>query len=79
MIHNRSTRRNRTRFIELDTHLCKACWDCIDACQQDVIGKIGLPFHRHAGIKNAANCKGCKKCVLACRAGALRYIYTGPL
>jgi NAD-dependent dihydropyrimidine dehydrogenase PreA subunit len=55
-----------TGFIRLDTHSCRACWECIEACPQGVIGKIALPFHKHARIDHAENCKGCLACVKAC-------------
>ena len=31
-----------TVHIKLDTHLCKACWKCYDACKKDVFGKINI-------------------------------------
>lgn len=69
---------NKTRFVELDTHLCRACWKCIAACKRRVFGKVDLPFHKHARIVNPAKCKGCNKCVQACQTGALSFIYTAP-
>lgn len=55
-----------TRFIRLDTSHCKACWDCVDVCPQDVLGKLDLRFHRHVRIERAENCKGCLLCLDAC-------------
>ncbi len=78
--HNPITRHTKTRFIWLDTSLCKACWSCIEACPDSVIGKIVLPFglHRHAHIDCAEQCKGCRKCVRVCPAEAITYTYVSP-
>ncbi len=59
-------RHTETLYIRLDTSRCKACWDCVEACPQDVIGKIDLRFHRHAHIDRADNCIGCLLCLDAC-------------
>ncbi len=55
-----------TLYIRLDTSRCKACWDCVQACPQDVIGKVDLRFHRHARIDRTENCEGCLLCLNAC-------------
>ena len=70
-------KRNRaeTQFVRLDTRRCEACWKCIEACTDKVIGKVDLPWHKHARINNADNCKGCLKCVNACESGALTEIH----
>jgi uncharacterized Fe-S center protein len=68
--HNR--KHTGTLFITLDTRKCKACWDCIESCPSQVIGKIDLPWHKHAKIVNPVRCKGCLKCVKACMQGALQ-------
>ncbi|MEW5721044.1 MAG: ferredoxin family protein [Chloroflexota bacterium] len=77
--HDRA-RHTKTRFIWLNTHLCQACWGCIEACPNGVIGKIELPFglHRHARIDHAEQCQGCKKCVHVCPTGAIVYTYVSP-
>ncbi|APV44496.1 2-oxoglutarate ferredoxin oxidoreductase subunit delta [Dehalogenimonas formicexedens] len=62
---------HRTVYIELDTQLCKACWDCVEACPEHVIGKVNVFFHKHSRIDNSENCKGCFKCVKACPHGAI--------
>lgn len=62
----------QTTFIILDTHKCKACWDCMNHCPNQVIGKIDLPWHKHAKIVNPGSCNGCLKCVKACTQGALQ-------
>ena len=63
-----------TAHIKLDTHLCKACWKCYDACQKDVFGKINILFglHKHIIIANHDNCIGCLKCVKVCEHGAIK-------
>jgi 2-oxoglutarate ferredoxin oxidoreductase subunit delta len=59
----------------MDTRRCEACWDCVEACPKQVLGKIDVIWHRHAIIRNAEACNGCKKCVRACESGAIEYIY----
>ena len=48
-----------TAHIKLDTHLCKACWKCYDACQKDVFGKINILFGlQHCGNRRlSAECE----------------------
>jgi uncharacterized Fe-S center protein len=65
-IHSPFPRHTGTRYIRLDTGRCKACWDCVQVCPQHVLGKVDLPFHRHARIDRAEKCKGCLRCVKAC-------------
>jgi 2-oxoglutarate ferredoxin oxidoreductase subunit delta len=60
----------RTKFIELDTQKCQACWKCLAGCKNNVIGKVDIIIHKHALIKNPENCTGCLKCVKACEFGA---------
>ena len=64
----------RTKYIQLNTRKCKACWKCLDICPNNVIDRINLPFHKHARIINGNNCKGCLKCVKACDSSALTQI-----
>ncbi len=61
-----SSRHSETLYIRLDTSRCKACWDCVEACPQGVLGKVDFRFHRHAHIDRAENCEGCLLCVDAC-------------
>jgi NAD-dependent dihydropyrimidine dehydrogenase PreA subunit len=68
--HNVLTR-NATQYICLDSHLCRACWKCIEACPNGVIGKIDIFFHRHSHIEHPEKCKGCGKCVRACPQNAI--------
>lgn len=61
-----------TQFITLDTHACEACWECVEACPNEVLGRVALGrFHRHARITDADACTGCLACVRVCEAGAL--------
>jgi MinD superfamily P-loop ATPase len=66
--------RNRTEFIVLDTSMCRACWECNAACTRGVLGKISVPFHKHARVACPADCRGCGKCVVACPEGAIRLL-----
>lgn len=68
---NRSRRQHSTKFVELNTHLCQACWACVEACPNGVLGKIDIFFHKHAKIVDIRACKGCLKCVNACPNGAI--------
>jgi NAD-dependent dihydropyrimidine dehydrogenase PreA subunit len=65
-------KRHQTPFVELDTHACQACWGCCAVCPAHVLGKISLPWHKHAVFRTAMDCVGCGKCVAVCAAGALR-------
>lgn len=60
-----------TAYIQLDTQKCKACWKCIEGCKKQVIGRIDLPWHKHALIVDPGNCSGCLNCVTACQYNAL--------
>ena len=59
-----------TKYVSLDTHKCKACWECISACPNQVINRVNLPWHKHALIKNPEKCTGCQKCIKTCQHGA---------
>lgn len=56
----------RTSHVQLDTGKCKACWKCLEDCPNQVIGKVDLPWHKHALIINPDKCTGCLKCIKAC-------------
>lgn len=65
----------RTNYIAVDSHLCKACWECHDNCPKHVFGKINvLGIHKHVYVKKLVNCIGCKKCVKICQHGAITAI-----
>ena len=74
-IHFPFPRHLKTRFIELEPALCRACWQCVAICPSGVIGKTDLRFHQHAHIDYSAQCKGCIKCVTIYAHKAIRYIY----
>jgi len=56
-----------TAYVQLDTKKCKACWDCIGSCKQHVIGKVDLPWHKHALIIDPVKCTGCLSCIGTCQ------------
>ncbi len=62
---------HRTVYIGLNTQVCKACWKCVEACPEKVLGKVNLFFHKHSRVDHAEACKGCFKCVKACPHGAI--------
>ena len=64
----------KTAYISVDTHLCKACWDCVDACPNGVFRKGNMPFHKHVMIKDSQNCNGCGTCASICPAQAITMI-----
>ena len=67
----RTSNRDATKFIRLNRRACKACWKCVEACPNGVIGRINVIFHKHSKIKYADKCKGCQKCVKACEQQAI--------
>ena len=62
---------SKSQFIQLDANKCKACWKCMEMCENDVFGRINLPWHKHIVVSKADNCTGCIKCVKICEYGAL--------
>ncbi len=74
-LHNPFRRHTATRFIQVNTHLCEACWNCLEVCPKPVLGKLEIGPHRHIHIDDAENCNGCKRCVRACPHSAIEYIY----
>ncbi|MEZ5125304.1 MAG: 4Fe-4S binding protein [Thermoleophilia bacterium] len=59
------------RFVVLDRSRCEACWSCVEACPEAVLGKVEFFRHRHAVVEAGERCRGCYRCVKACKAGAL--------
>ena len=57
----------KTPYVQLDTQKCKACWNCIAICPNQVIGKVDLAWHKHALIIKGDNCTGCQECFNACQ------------
>jgi len=58
-----------TGHVWANSRNCTACWACIGACPQAVIGKVSFLWHRHIVIKKGENCNGCKKCIKTCPHG----------
>lgn len=48
------------------SHDCIACWQCVDACPREVLGKVKFLWHRHVKVVAPDRCVGCGKCVSAC-------------
>lgn len=61
----------QTPHVQLNSHLCEACWDCVDACTKGVIGKVNVFFHKHAVFRKPEQCTGCKRCVKTCQHQAI--------
>lgn len=58
--------KNMTKYIRFDPGKCNACWKCIEACPNDVLGKINILLHKHMNIGKRDNCIGCLRCIKAC-------------
>lgn len=69
--HFHSRNHMKTNFIIMNNRICKACWKCVTACPNDVIGKIDIFFHKHAHISQPDKCKGCSKCIKTCPENAI--------
>jgi len=74
-LRNPFQRHTATKYIQVNTRFCEACWSCLDACPNQVLGKLEMGPHRHIRVDRQENCKGCKKCVLACPHNAIEYVY----
>ena len=53
----------------MNPHLCMACWECVEKCPKQVIGKTGFFLHKHVVFENADACIGCLKCIKTCPNG----------
>lgn len=75
-IHYLSQNHSKTEYIQLYSGNCMACWECVNACPQKVIGKLDIFFHKHkhAHINTTKECIGCFKCVKACKNNAIKPI-----
>ena len=63
------SRSKNTKYIQVDTRKCKACWACIDECEYGTLGKVNVWFHKHVVIKDPEKCRGCKRCITLCPKG----------
>ena len=61
----------QTAHVLLDRRRCEACWECVDACRNGVLGAVSFGPHRHAIVDRPEECTGCLACVKACESGAL--------
>ncbi|MDE6527697.1 MAG: 4Fe-4S binding protein [Muribaculaceae bacterium] len=62
-------KRKATRFVSVNKHNCIACWECVAACPENVLGKVDFLGHRHVRIINSDACVGCCRCVKVCPKG----------
>lgn len=62
-------KRKTTAYVAMNSRFCMACWECVEKCPKNVIGKTGLFLHRHVVFKNADACVGCGKCIKNCPHG----------
>ncbi|MDR3194397.1 MAG: 4Fe-4S binding protein [Tannerella sp.] len=62
-------RKIHTAHVWINPRRCAACWKCVDACPEQVIGKVGFLWHRHVVIRNPERCSGCRKCMKTCPHG----------
>ena len=58
-----------TKFVAMNPSHCVACWECVEQCPKNVIGKVGFLWHKHAAFQDADACIGCKKCIKTCPHG----------
>ena len=56
-----------TPYVHIDTNNCTACWKCIEACPNQVISRVNLPWHKHIILAKPKNCIGCYKCIATCQ------------
>lgn len=50
----------------MNPHRCMACWECIEKCPKNIIGKADASWHRHVIFKDPDACIGCGRCIKAC-------------
>lgn len=62
---------DHSRFIVIDTSLCKACASCVAVCRNRVLGMVAFLWHRHVRLDDPDACTGCRRCVAACQHGAI--------
>lgn len=66
-----SGRSHQSAHVLLATHTCQACWRCIEVCPSKALGRVNLPWHKHAVFRADVPCTGCLKCLKVCKTGAL--------
>ncbi|MDR2847529.1 MAG: 4Fe-4S binding protein [Bacteroidales bacterium] len=71
MVHKLFSHSWKIPAILINHHQCKACWKCLDACPQKVLGKVNFLWHKHAKMSHPDKCIGCLKCVKTCPHGAI--------
>ncbi|MFV0310335.1 MAG: DUF362 domain-containing protein [Dysgonomonas sp.] len=60
-----------SKYIELNTSRCIACWKCVDVCATQTIRKAIILWHKHIILRNPDNCSGCGKCIKTCQHGVI--------
>lgn len=63
-----------TKYVALNPRHCVACWECVDKCPKQVIGKVIFLWHKHVVFKDSDACIGCYKCVKTCPNGVFTQI-----
>jgi len=66
----------KTKYIQIESSKCKACWKCIENCPKHVIEKVNILIHKHSHIADSNVCIGCLKCVRICEYNAIHPIAT---
>ena len=65
--------------IKVDTDLCKGCYYCIAACEDNLIS-VGELLNRHGcypiGPLSNGSCTACARCALVCPEAAIE-VYQG--
>lgn len=59
-------KRTMTKYVAMNPHHCMACWECIEKCPKNIIGKADASWHRHVIFKDPDACIGCGRCIKAC-------------
>ncbi|HMA92364.1 MAG TPA: 4Fe-4S binding protein, partial [Polyangiaceae bacterium] len=65
-------RHSRTPYVDIQLRECVACYGCVSACQQGVLGKVAIGRHRHVHVDQPTRCTGCGRCVRSCSQRAIR-------
>ncbi len=62
-------KRLTTDYVTMNPRRCVACWECVEKCPKNVIGKVGFLWHKHVVFRDADACTGCGKCMKTCPHG----------